>query len=58
MRPLSIVAVPEESAKEVGGIQELTGKVQAAIDVLEGRGNDLLQFIDGTVKRTTLRLWV
>jgi methyl-accepting chemotaxis protein len=41
----------EESAKAVGGIQELTGKVQAAIEVLVAGGNDLLQFIDGTVKK-------
>lgn len=41
----------EESAKAVGGIQEITGKVRVAIEVLVAGGNDLLQFIDGTVKK-------
>jgi len=40
----------EESAKAVQGIQVLTTQVQTAIDVLVESGNDLLQFIDGTVK--------
>ncbi len=40
----------EESAKAVQGIQGLTTQVQIAIDVLVESGNDLLQFIDGTVK--------
>ena len=40
----------EESAKAVQGIQGLTTQVQTAIDVLVESGNDLLQFIDGTVK--------
>jgi methyl-accepting chemotaxis protein len=41
----------EESAKVVGNIQGLTHQVQNAIGVLVGSGNDLLQFIDGTVKK-------
>lgn len=41
----------EESAKVVGNIQDLTHQVQSAIGVLVGSGNDLLQFIDGTVKK-------
>jgi methyl-accepting chemotaxis protein len=41
----------EESAKVVGNIQDLTQQVQSAIGVLVGSGNDLLQFIDGTVKK-------
>ena len=41
----------EESAKVVGNIQELTHQVQNAIGELVGSGNDLLRFIDGTVKK-------
>ena len=41
----------EESAKAVGGIQDLTKKVQAAIGVLVGNSDELLQFINGTVRK-------
>ena len=41
----------EESARVVGNIQELTQQVEAAIEVLVNNGNDMLQFIDGTVKK-------
>ena len=41
----------EESAKVVGNIQELTHQVQDAIGILVGSGNELLHFIDNTVKK-------
>ncbi len=41
----------EESARVVGNIQGLTQQVEAAIEVLVNNGNDMLQFIDGTVKK-------
>ncbi|HWR38519.1 MAG TPA: methyl-accepting chemotaxis protein [Patescibacteria group bacterium] len=41
----------EESAKAVGGIQDLTKKVQEAIGVLVENSNELLQFINGTVRK-------
>jgi methyl-accepting chemotaxis protein len=41
----------EESARAVVGIQALTGQVQVAIEVLVQGGNDLLQFINGTVSK-------
>lgn len=41
----------EESAKAVANIQGLTKQVEAAIHVLVGTGNELLEFIDGTVKQ-------
>ena len=41
----------EESARVVGNIQGLTQQVEAAIGVLVNSGNDMLQFIDGTVKK-------
>lgn len=41
----------EESAKVVGNIQELTQQVQDAIGILVGSGNELLHFIDNTVKK-------
>ncbi|HWR40148.1 MAG TPA: methyl-accepting chemotaxis protein [Patescibacteria group bacterium] len=41
----------EESAKAVGGIQDLTKKVQAAIGVLVDNSDELLRFINGTVRK-------
>ncbi|HWR40171.1 MAG TPA: methyl-accepting chemotaxis protein [Patescibacteria group bacterium] len=41
----------EESAKAVGGIQELTKKVQAAIGVLVDNSDELLRFINETVRK-------
>lgn len=41
----------EESARVVGNIQGLTKQVETAIGVLVNSSNDLLQFIDGTVKK-------
>lgn len=41
----------EESARAVGSIQRLTQQVEVAIDVLVNSGNDMLQFIDETVKK-------
>lgn len=41
----------EESARVVGNIQGLTQQVETAIGVLVGSGNELLQFIDSTVKK-------
>ncbi|SMD05264.1 methyl-accepting chemotaxis protein [Sporomusa malonica] len=41
----------EESAKVVGGIQNLTKQVQGAIGELVGNSNELLQFIDQTVRK-------
>lgn len=41
----------EESAKAVGGIQDLTKKVQSAIGVLVDNSNELLLFINGTVRK-------
>lgn len=41
----------EESARVVGNIRELTQQVELAIDVLISSGNDMLKFIDGTVKK-------
>ncbi|MBP2634405.1 MAG: Methyl-accepting chemotaxis protein [Firmicutes bacterium] len=41
----------EESAQVVANIQGLTQQVEMAIGVLISSGNDLLKFIDGTVKR-------
>jgi len=41
----------EESARTVNEIQGLTQQVQSAIEVLVAGSNDLLGFIDGTVKQ-------
>lgn len=41
----------EESAQAVAGIQDLTKKVQGSIGILVGNSNDLLSFIDGTVRK-------
>jgi methyl-accepting chemotaxis protein len=41
----------EESAKAVDGIQLLTQKVQASIGVLVDNSNELLKFINGTVRK-------
>ncbi|MBP2664313.1 MAG: hypothetical protein H6Q71_2261 [Firmicutes bacterium] len=41
----------EESANVVGGIQKLTKQVQGAIGELVGNSNELLQFIDQTVRK-------
>ncbi len=41
----------EESAEVVANIQGLTQQVETAIGVLVGSGNDLLNFIDGTVEK-------
>lgn len=41
----------EESAQAVAGIQELTKKVQDSINILVGNSNELLSFIDGTVRK-------
>jgi len=40
-----------ESAQTVGGIQGLTQKVQRVIGVLVGNSNELLEFINGTVRQ-------
>lgn len=41
----------EESARVVGNIGDLTQQVELAIGVLVSSGNDMLKFIDGTVKK-------
>jgi len=41
----------EESAKAVDGIQLLTQKVQSSIGVLVDNSNELLKFINGTVRK-------
>ena len=41
----------EESARAVDGIQLLTKKVQGSIGELVGNSNELLQFINGTVRK-------
>ncbi len=41
----------EESATAVNEIQSLTIRVEAAIEILVSSGNELLQFIDETVKK-------
>lgn len=41
----------EESAKAVDGIQQLTQKVQSSIGVLVDNSNELLKFINGTVRK-------
>ncbi|HWR38507.1 MAG TPA: methyl-accepting chemotaxis protein [Patescibacteria group bacterium] len=40
----------EESSRSVDGIQELTKRVQAAISLLVDNSNELLQFLNGTVR--------
>ncbi len=41
----------EESAQAVSGIQGLTQKVQSSIGLLVGNSNELLAFINGTVRK-------
>lgn len=41
----------EESAQAVNGIQQLTKKVQGSIGVLVENSNELLRFINGTVRK-------